>query len=164
LTKGTPRGPPHRVRGAGGPAGHHGYLHLVPKPLAPLPDPPQLGVPLRAAAVTTGVEAVALAAAAIGLAGYQLAGHRPQSVADSWGVVAMAVVGAVALGLVVRGLAAGRRWARSPAVLAQLIVIPVAATATGNGAVFVGVPLVLCGLVGLVGLFAPSTTRRFSEE
>ncbi|MDQ1463402.1 MAG: hypothetical protein QOC73_343, partial [Actinomycetota bacterium] len=54
--------------------------------------------------------------------------------------------------------------ARSPAVLTQLIVIPVAVSATGNGAVLVGVPLVLCGVVGIVGLFAPSTTRRFSEE
>jgi hypothetical protein len=114
--------------------------------------------------VATAVEAGALACAAIGLAVYQVAGHRPQSVADSWGVVAMAVLGAVGLWLVVRGLAAGRRWARSPAVLTQLIVIPVAATATGNGAPFVGVPLVVCGVVGIVGLFAPSTTRRFSEQ
>jgi hypothetical protein len=134
-----------------------------PQPNRP-PVPASLGVPLRAAAVATAVEAVALASAAIGLAVYQVAGHRPQSVADSWGVVAMAVVGAVSLCLVVRGLAAGRRWARSPAVLTQLIVIPIAATATGNGAALVGVPLVLCGVVGIVGLFAPSTTRRFSQE
>jgi hypothetical protein len=170
LGKGTPGLPRDPVRGA---AGHRGYLRLVPKPTAalppeplpqPLPEPAPLGVPLRAAAVATGVEAFALAAAAVGLAVYQVAGHRPQSVADSWGVVAMAVVGAVGLWLVVRGLAAGRRWARSPAVLTQLIVIPVAVSATGNGAVLVGVPLVLCGVVGILGLFAPSTTRRFSEE
>jgi hypothetical protein len=135
----------------------------VPKPSVAAQDRAPIGVPLRAAFVATGVEALTLAASAVGLALYQLSGHRPQDVAGSWGVVAMAALGAVGLGLIVRGLIGGRRWARSPAVLTQLIALPVGGSAIGHGGAPIGVLLVLCGLVALVGLFAPSTARRFDD-
>jgi hypothetical protein len=135
----------------------------VPKPSVAAQDRAPIGVPLRVAFVATGVEALALAAWAVGLALYQLAGHRPQDVAGSWGVDAMAALGAVGVGLIARGLMGGRRWARSPAVLTQLLALPVGATAIGHGGALVGVLLVMCGLVALGGLFAPSTARRFDD-
>ena len=85
------------------------------------------------AVAATAVEAIALAVSAVGLTVYQASGHRPQSVADSWGVVAMAVVGAVFLGFVVRALVRRRRWARSPAVLTQLIGLPIGIGVSGDG-------------------------------
>jgi hypothetical protein len=135
----------------------------VPKPIIPADNADALGVPLRLAVAVTGVEAVALAASAIGLVVYNLAGHRPFNGGDLWAIVAMAAVGAAGLGWVVRGLAMARRWARSPAVLTQLIVLPVAATAIGHGGALIGVPLTVCGLVALVGLFAPSTSHRIGD-
>ena len=153
-----------------------GYRHLVPKKpgdalprsvteAAAAPEPPQPSVPpmLRIASVAIGSEALALAASAIGLTLYQLLGHRPLHAADSWGVVAMSAVGAAAVGAVTRGLFRARRWSRSPAVFVQLIALPVGWSATGNGAPYLGVPLMACALVALVGLLAPSTARRLGS-
>jgi hypothetical protein len=118
------------------------------------------GVPLLVAVIATGVETLGLAASAIGLSLYKLTGHRPFDSGDLWAVVGMAALGTIGLGVVVRGLVRSRRWARSPAVLTQLIVFPIGVTTTGHGGELVGIPLTVCGLVGLVGLFAPSTTQR----
>ena len=116
------------------------------------------------AVAATGIEAIALAVAAVGLSIYQVSGHRPQSVADSWGVVAMAAVGAVSLGFVVRALVRRRRWARSPAVLTQLIALPIGIGLSGNGGAAVGVPLAVCAAAGLIGLVAPATSRALGER
>ena len=127
-------------------------------------SPSHLGVPLLLAVIATGVEAVGLAASAIGLSVYKLAGHRPFDSGDLWAVVAMAAVGAIGLGLVVRGLAHARRWSRSPTVLTQLIVLPIGVTTIVHGGELVGIPMAVCGLAGLVGIFAPSTTQRLNES
>jgi ABC-type Fe3+-siderophore transport system permease subunit len=125
-------------------------------------EPP--GVLLLVAVIATGAETLGLAASAIGLASYKLSGHRPFDSGDLWAVVGMAAVGAIGLGLVVRGLARVRRWARSPAVLTQLIVLPIGLSTAVHGSDLVGIPLAICGLVGLVGLFAPSTMRRLNDS
>ena len=138
-----------------------GYGRVVPPPAEPKREPP--AVLLLVAVGATGIEAIALAVAAIGLSVYQASGHRPQSVADSWGVVAMAAVGAVFLGFVVRALVRRRRWARSPAVLTQLIGLPIGIGLSGDGGAAVGVPLAVCTAVALVGLFAPATSRSFDS-
>jgi hypothetical protein len=123
-----------------------------------------LGVPLRLAVLATGVEALGLASSAIGLASYRVFGHRPFDSADLWAVVGLAAVGAIGLGLVVVGLARARRWARAPAVLTQLIGLPIGVNATGHGGELVGIALTVCTLVGLFGLFAPSTSKRMSLD
>jgi O-antigen/teichoic acid export membrane protein len=135
-----------------------------PPPESAVTHPSSFGVPLRVALAATAVEALALAAAAIGLAIYAATGHRPHDSADLWLVVVMAAIGAAGLGLVVRGIARGRRWARSPAVLTQLIVLPIGGSALGHGGVLAGVPLLVCGLAGLFGLFAPSSSRVFAQD
>lgn len=134
-----------------------GYLRCVPKPQP-------LAVPLLVAVAATGVEALGLASSAIGLSVYKLTGHRPFDSGDLWAVVGMAAIGAIGLGLVVRGLAQARRWARSPAVLTQLIVLPIGVTTIAHGGELVGIPMAVCGLAGLVGIFAPSTTQRLNES
>lgn len=123
-----------------------------------------LGVPLRLAVLATGVEALGLASSAIGLALYRLLGHRPFDSGDLWAVVGLAAVGAIGLSLVVRGLARSRRWARSPAVLTQLIGLPIGINAIGHGGELVGIALTMCALAGLFGLFAPSTSKRMSDR
>jgi hypothetical protein len=76
-------------------------------------------------------------------------------------VVAMAAVGAIVLGFVVRALLRRRRWARSPAVLTQLIALPIGIGLSGDGGAAVGVPLAVCAAVAVVGLLAPATSRSF---
>jgi hypothetical protein len=139
-----------------------GYLRCVPRPEVSKPQP--LGVLLLVAVIATGVEALGLASSAIGLSVYKLAGHRPFDSGDLWAVVGMAAVGAIGLSLVVRGLAHARRWSRSPTVLTQLIVLPIGVTTVAHGGELVGIPMAVCGLAGLVGIFAPATTQRLNES
>lgn len=105
------------------------------------------------------IEAVALLIAAIVVLSYLLAGHHPHDAADAWVVVAFAAAGALAVGFVASGFWRRRRWSRAPATLIQLLTLPVGVNTIGNGVWWVAVPLLACGLAGLVGLFAPTTTR-----
>ena len=114
--------------------------------------------------IVVAFEAAVLAASALWLTAYQLLGHRPHDPLDAWLVVIFAAAGAVALGLVWRGVRRHRRWARSPAVLTQLLTIPVGVNACADGVWWVGVPLLACGALGLIGLFAPSTTHAFVDD
>jgi hypothetical protein len=144
-----------------------GYLRCVSKPAASAPDvptPQPLGVPLLVAVIATGVEALGLASSAIGLSFYKLTGHRPFDSGDLWAVVGMAAIGAIGLGLVVRGLVGARRWSRSPTVLTQLIVLPIGVTTIVHGGELVGIPMAVCGLAGVIGIFAPSTIRQLNES
>jgi hypothetical protein len=120
--------------------------------------------PLFVAAVVIAIESAVLAAAALGLAVYQSLGHRPHDALDSWLVVGFAAFGAIALWWVWRGLRQCRRWARAPGVLVQIIAIPVAFNTYGNGVWWVATPLLVCAVLGLVGLFAPSTTKALLEH
>jgi hypothetical protein len=115
--------------------------------------------PLIAASAVVGIEAAALASSAIITLALIGAGHHPHDRVDAWLVVGLAALGAIGLGWVWRGLTRRRRWARSPAVLAQLLALPVSYNAFGNGAWWLGGPLLACAVVGLAGLFAPSTTN-----
>ncbi len=71
----------------------------------------------------------------------------------------LALVSAAGLGLVARGLAAGRRWARAPALVTNLLVVPVAAGLLQGGRWYAGLPLLALALTVLVLLFLPSTDR-----
>lgn len=137
-----------------------GYCSAVPKQRV---ETPAVEVtddrPLIAATAVVAIEAAALAASAIGLTLYQLLGHRPHDPLDAWLVVGLAALGAVVLAVVGRGLLRRRRWARSPAVLTQLLTIPVGISTIANGVWWAGLPLLVCGALGLAALFAPSTTR-----
>lgn len=76
----------------------------------------------------------------------------------------LALVAAASLGLVARGLRAGRRWARSPALVTNLLVLPVAVGLLQGGRWYVGLPLLLLGLAVLVLLFLPSTAAALDED
>ena len=114
---------------------------------------------MRIAAVVLGAETVALLAVAAVVLSYLLAGHHPHDRLDAWVVVGFAAVGAAAVGTVALGFWHRHRWSRAPAVLIQLLTLPVAVNTIGNGVWWVGVPLLVCGVAGLIGLFAPTTTR-----
>lgn len=79
-------------------------------------------------------------------------------------VAAVLVLAAAAgLALVARGLASGRRWARAPALVTNLLVLPVAADILRGGRWYVGVPLLLWAVAVLALLFAPATDAALDE-
>lgn len=71
----------------------------------------------------------------------------------------MFVLVGAGLALVARGLLAGRRWARSPALTWQIVCLPVAFGLVQSGRWYVGVPLGISGLLALRGLFPASQGR-----
>ncbi len=117
--------------------------------------------PLRTAIVVVGVEGVALGTSSLALIVYQLTGHGSLDALNAGLVIGFAALGALALFFVWRGLVRGSRRARSPAVLTQLLAIPIGASAISQGAWWYGVPLLAGGIAGLIGLFAPSSTEVF---
>jgi hypothetical protein len=75
----------------------------------------------------------------------------------------LALVCGVGLGLVGRGLARGRRWARSPALVTQLLVAPVALGLIQGGRWYVGLPLLGWAAAVLVLLFHPAVSAALEE-
>jgi hypothetical protein len=80
-------------------------------------------------------------------------------------VVAMllALVAAAGLALVARGLFHRRRWARAPALVTNLLVLPVAFDLARGGRWYVGLPLLVWSLAVLVLLFVRSTDAELQE-
>ncbi len=75
----------------------------------------------------------------------------------------LALAAAVGLALVVRGLWSGRRWARAPALVTNLLVLPVAVDILRGELWWVGGLLLLWALAVLVLLFVPSTEALLED-
>jgi hypothetical protein len=135
---------------------------VPPRPLVLPAALPRLPVYLRVAAGATALEALALAVSAVWLVVHRLTGHRAHDSFDFWFLVGLVVFAAAALAWTSQGLARRRRWARSPSVLTQLLALPVGVDAMQTGAAWVGAPLLVCAVAGLIGLFAPSTTQALA--
>jgi thiosulfate reductase cytochrome b subunit len=80
-------------------------------------------VPVRAAGALVGLEALAAAAFAVVLAMRATATQLGRGAVVGEAVFFLLV--AVALGAVAAGLVTGRRWARTPAIVTQLLLLPV---------------------------------------
>ena len=76
---------------------------------------------------------------------------------------ALAVAAAAGLALVARGLGRRRRWARAPALVTNVLVLPVAFDLVRGDRWYVGVPLAAWALAVLVLLFAPATDGALEE-
>lgn len=122
------------------------------------------GVPglLLLAAGVQAAEAAALAVAGVLTAVGTAAGHSSQS-SSGIGLTLLAFIVAAGLGWIAAGLARGRPWSRTPAVMTQVL--------TGVIAVYLlqahrfdwGVPALLLALAGLAGLLAPTSLRALSR-
>jgi hypothetical protein len=119
----------------------------------------QPGQPPRtvlALAAIQAIEAAGILLAAI-LAGFDTGAGKSYELASGIAITAIGVGTALALGLVARGLRAGRRWTRTPALLTQLF--------TGIIGIYLlqaprydwGVPAALLAVAGLVLLFTPAS-------
>jgi len=74
--------------------------------------------------------------------------------------ILMAVFGVLLL-LVARGVFLGRRWSRGPAVVTQLILLPIAWSFRGGVTTWVSVALALLAIAVLIGLLHPRSTAVF---
>ena len=74
--------------------------------------------------------------------------------------ILMACFGLVLL-LVARGVFQGRRWSRGPAVVTQLILLPLAWSFKGGATTWVAVLLAVLAITALVGLVHPRSTAVF---
>ncbi|URN15058.1 MULTISPECIES: hypothetical protein [Streptomyces] len=123
---------------------------------APTSRPPRV----TAAAAVTGLEALALVAGGVYVLVNTLTG-TPDGVTQALtGGATLIVLGLIPL-LAARGLLLCRRWSRGPAIVTQILALPVAYTLlTGEGAaVPAGIALAVAAVAALVLLVHPATTR-----
>ena len=118
---------------------------------------------LRACAVLVAGQALGLA----GIAAFYLVelmvatpGDRVRAVVTAL----LALAAAAGLALVARGLLRRRGWARAPALVTNLLVLPVAVGLLQGGRWYVGLPLLVWALAVLGLLFAPATSAALDED
>lgn len=82
---------------------------------------------------------------------------RAQSLTQALGLTLYIAVLAGLLGLFTWSLWRRRRWARGPAVVLNLLLLPIGYTMAGSGLAWLGVPVMVVGICGAGLLVAPST-------
>ncbi|HSR24153.1 MAG TPA: hypothetical protein VLW53_11420, partial [Candidatus Eisenbacteria bacterium] len=105
---------------------------------------------LRGVAVLVALQGVGLLVAA-GFYAVELLVATVSDAGRAAVTAVLALLAAAELILVARGLARGRRWARSPALVTNVILLPVAFGLLQGGVWYVGGPLLLWALA-VVGL------------
>jgi hypothetical protein len=108
------------------------------------------------AATVEAIEAVGLVATSVFAAVATVGGHSYQ---DASGI-ALTIIGIVTAGgllLVARGIRAGRRWSRTPAMLTQVFAGIVAIYMLQSGRLEWGVPAIVLAVAGLSALLTPAS-------
>ncbi|WP_407703204.1 hypothetical protein [Streptomyces solincola] len=118
---------------------------------------------LTGAAAIAGAEALALFAGGIYLLVTSVTGHPDGLTQAVTGGVTLLALGVIPL-IAARGLLRRRSWSRGPAVVTQLMALPVAWTLlqADSTAIPAGIVLAALAVTGLVLLFHPSTTRALN--
>jgi hypothetical protein len=111
-------------------------------------------VPLRCAILVLGAQSALLLALLVGgLVGFN--GSDPLT--TSVGLIVVTACASALLALLARALYRRQSWARGPAIVIELLLLPMGVTMTTNGLPVLGVPVIMIGLFGAGGLLAPST-------
>jgi hypothetical protein len=116
---------------------------------------------LRAAAAVQLAEAVLVLAATV-LAGIDAAGGRSYHASSGVALTVIGAVCAIALAWVAAGIARGRPWGRTPALLTQLFLGIVGIYLLQAHRLDWGVPSVVLALAGFAALLAPPSLRALS--
>jgi hypothetical protein len=127
------------------------------------PTPTAAPSTLRWAVLLLAAEAVAVAAVAV-WAGVAAAGDAGQSTASRVATPAFALLLAVILGGLARALHRRYAGARGPAVVLQLLLVPIGWYTVGGGLPWLGVLELLAGIAGVILLLAPSTRAGLGVE
>ncbi|MGV9711778.1 hypothetical protein ACWDTI_14070 [Gordonia sp. NPDC003424] len=120
--------------------------------------------PVRIAGAVTAVEGIIAVAVAVILGIREAAGHREAAI-SGYGTAAW--FGIIGLGVLLGGIAlwTGRRWGRAIAVVAQILLLPVAyALLTDSHQPWFGIPLAVAALAVLVFIFSPASVRWLAGE
>ena len=118
---------------------------------------------LRTAAALVGLEGAALVVIALVYGGAGLVGDpfdRTATLLEA----AMAMAVGVLLLLVARGLARTAGWARSPAVVGQLLMLPVGVGLAQGRVWWAAVPVLVLAVAVLVALFTPQARAAYADE
>jgi uncharacterized membrane protein (DUF2068 family) len=116
--------------------------------------------------VTIVVAAVLLALEGLlglGYAGVALGQVRMSRAVVGVGVAILMASFGLLLLLVARGVFLGRRWSRGPAVVAQLILLPIAWSFRGGATTWISVTLAVLAIAVLVGVLHPRSTAVFVD-
>ena|SRR5215467_2040767 len=118
------------------------------------------GVPasatLRTAIVLLGVQAIGLVALVVRLVYADLT-STSTSVAGAAGLTAFAALFAALFGLFVWALAGRRAWARGPAIVLELLLLPIGYSLVTTGLALLGIPVLLLAGSTAALLLTPST-------
>jgi hypothetical protein len=115
---------------------------------------------LTAAAALAGVEGAALVAGGVSMLVAGIAGHPDNPEQAVTGGVTLLVLALLPL-LAARGLLARKGWSRGPAIITQIMALPVAYTLLQADSVAIpgGIALAAVAIAALVLLVNPATTR-----
>nr|WP_051989600.1 hypothetical protein [Gordonia soli] len=119
---------------------------------------------IKVAGGLTALEGAIAVVAALVLVIRGLAGHD-ETIANGYGTAGWfgIIGGGVLLGGIV--LFIGKRWGRAIAVVAQILLLPVAyALLTDSHQPLLGVPLAVAAVVVLVLLFTPASVRWLADD
>ena len=97
----------------------------------------------------------------LGYGGVALGQVRMSRAVVGVGVAILMAGFGISLLLVARGVFMGRRWSRGPAVVAQLILLPIAWSFRGGGTTWISVTLAVLAIAVLVGVLHPRSTAVF---
>jgi len=97
----------------------------------------------------------------LGYAGVALGQVRMSRAVVGVGVAILMASFGLLLLLVARGVFLGRRWSRGPAVVAQLILLPIAWSFRGGATTWISVALAVLAIAVLVGVLHPRSTAVF---
>ncbi|QGV78643.1 hypothetical protein [Streptomyces ficellus] len=122
----------------------------------PAPRPARV----TAAAAVAGLEALALIAGGVYLLVTSLTGRPDDLTQALTGGATLIALGVIPL-LAARGLLRCRSWSRGPAIITQLMALPVAWTLlqASSAAIPAGIALAAAAVTGLVLLLHPATTQ-----
>jgi hypothetical protein len=118
---------------------------------------------LRVAAGVEAAEAAVVLVAAV-LAGIATAAGRSYQLSSGIAITVIGVACAAALATVAAGLARGRRWSRTPALLTQLFVGIVGIYLIQGQRLDWGVPSVVLAAAGFAVLLAPASLRALAGD
>jgi hypothetical protein len=121
-------------------------------------QPGPLPQTVLALSVVQGIEAVGVLLASV-LAAIDTASGKSYELASGIAITVIGFAMALALGLVARGLWAGRRWTRTPTLLTQLFVGFVGILMIQAARYSWGIPALLLAVAGFAMLFAPASTQ-----
>lgn len=102
------------------------------------------------------VEALALVGLAIYVAWAALA-KSTESKEGAGALLALIIIGVLIVAGLSRALSNLKTWARGPAIVLELLLLPIGYTMISGGLPYVGIPVMLIGLFGSGLLLAPAT-------